>query len=488
MSCPATYIQGCDFGQFLVDQTPKFDELIMEDIRPTDGWMLNVSTGTVETGMPVEIVQDRFRSVFANTTKTWTKVAANGVGCSGNPCDPNEHQIGWGADRLVWYEEQQYWQTPLLCYDQEISVTAAEQHINQIINDILRPNTTNISSNFLRKRGLQWAKNKFQCNKNMPQFSYVWTLGGANNDEEVYFDCSCAPTSVFKLVPQMLQNRFEPLMRTGYGGKNPFKETAPYIELVTDINTCWELDKLGGSTGVGGTPSVNGNWRFEQWSAANEYWRFGYSGQLGNFMVRTDPMNLRFNYVTDLGAGAAPNRYRYQVVLPFRNGITTGAGGAAGIGSDSNPDFDKAHFTLTFIWHKKAIELLTRSSSPINSEMPFAHRDFGGKWQFVMDNLGADSNGVVISNKRRNKGQFIADFRYFVRPMHYEFAEVFFHKREPMCVPEIDTCSTDPGYPAQSYSSALPACPLPGSFIPGQTIPPDGQKPVDQYPVPDTTP
>ena len=47
MSCPTgQIIQACDFPQFFVDQTPKFDELIMEDIRPTDGWLLNVSTGT----------------------------------------------------------------------------------------------------------------------------------------------------------------------------------------------------------------------------------------------------------------------------------------------------------------------------------------------------------------------------------------------------------------------------------------------------------
>ena len=46
--------------------------MIMEDIRPTDGWLYNVSTGTTPMGTPVEITQDRFRSVFPNTTKVWT--------------------------------------------------------------------------------------------------------------------------------------------------------------------------------------------------------------------------------------------------------------------------------------------------------------------------------------------------------------------------------------------------------------------------------
>jgi len=469
MAGAASIVQACDFPQFLVDQTPKFDELIMEDIRPTDGWLLNVSTGTVPTGTPVEITQDRFRHVFPNTTKTWRKINANGAGCfAQGPCDPPEFQIGWGADRLTYYAEGQEWATPLLCYDQDMHITHAEQHISQIVNEILRPATTSISSNFLRKRALAWAKQKWAANASMPSFTFQWIspvdnkLAGPNNDEEIYFYTNVAPSSVYLLAPQMLQNRFSQLMRKGYGGKNPFTETAPYIELVTDMDTCWQLDKFGNTLGT-----ANNNWRFEQWSAANSYWRYGFSGQIGNYMTRVDELGLRFNYVADLGASYT-NRYAYQIVLPFRNGISSGAGGAPGLGSDSNPDYDKAQFAISFIWHKKAMELLVPTAEALNPEMPFGHRDFGGKWQFVMDNLGADRDGQVISNKRRNKGQFIADFRYYVRPMHTEFAEAIFHARQQFVIPNLavdaSNSYTSTGYPAQEYNSSLPTCPLPGSW------------------------
>lgn len=461
MSCPGSIIAACDFPQFLVNQTPKFDEVIMEDIRPTDGWLLNVSTGSTPMGTPPEITQDRFRHVFPNTTKAWRKVVASGAGCNDTPCDPTEHLIGWGADRLTYYLEGQEWATPLLCYDQDMHISHAEQHISQIIGEVLRPATTSISSNFLRKRALQWAKKKWAANKNQTSFTFEWTKSGPNTDEEIYFDCSVPPSNVFLLVPQMLQSRFSELMRRGYAGKNPFKETAPFVELVTDMDTCWSLERNAGAASFAPGTNSASNWRFTEWSAANEFWRYGFSGQIGNFMVRVDEMGLRFNYVADLGSTAHSsngNRYRYQVVLPFTNSTTTGAGGAAGLGSDANPDYDKAQYAISYIWHKKAMELLVPDAKPLNAEMPFGHRDFGGKWQFVMDNLGADVSGTAIQNKRRNKGQFIADFRYYVRPMHVEFAEVIFHKREQFCIPEINTCHADPGYPVQKYISSNVSC------------------------------
>jgi hypothetical protein len=441
------------YPQFLVDQLPFYDELILSDIRPTDGWVSNVKQGAWDPFTNTDHTIDRFKHVYPNTTKVWNRTVAGS--CEGEPCDKVEHTIGWGAERRTYYLEEQSWNTQLLCFDQMMHVTHAQEHFQQIIGKVLRPATNAIYSNFLRKRGLQFADNLLAANRTMTPFTFTWTVVG---DEEIFLDMSIPPSNVFKLVPQMLQRQFNPLMAIGYAGENPYKDTAPYIELVTDIETAWELDKLGGATGVGGTPGVGPNWRFTQWGEANEYWRYGYSGQLGNFMVRTDPHQLRFQYVRDLGAGSAPNRYRYQVVLPYENEVTSGAGGAPGLGSVYNTDYELAQFTISFIWHKMGIEALVADAGSINPEMPFARRNFGGRWQFVMDNLGVGPDGCVVENKRRNKGQFIADFKVGIRPLHTEFIVAFFHKREPMCVPEINTCNPDPGYSTQTYGSENDLC------------------------------
>lgn len=439
------------FTQYLVDQLPYYDSLILEDIRPTDSWVANVKQGVWEPHTGVEHTIDRFNHVYANTTKVWQRTQDES--CVGTPCDKTEYRIGWGAERVTYFLEEQSWATDLLCFDQMMHITAAKQQFRQIIEKILRPATSDIYSNFLRKRAIDHADKLFIANANLDEFTFVWTTVG---DEEIFFDTSAAPTSIFKLVPQMLQRQFNRLMNMGYAGQNPFKETAPFIELVTDIETCWELDKLGGATGVGGTPSVGGNWRFTEWGAANEYWRYGFSGQIGNFMVRTDYRQIRLQYIGPVGV--APNTHRYQVLLPYENITSSGAGGDPGLRSVYNDAYDRANFAFTYIWHKMGLEALVADGSPINPQMPFAQRNFGGRWQFVMDNLGADVNGCVIENKRRNKGQFIADFKVGIRPLHTEFINVFLHKREPLCVPEIDTCN-DSGYAVQSYSSANEGCP-----------------------------
>lgn len=458
MSCPtSTVVKGCDFVQNLVDQQPVYDKLILEDITPIDGWILNMDTGTFEGFSGVEHTLDRFNDVWPDTTKVWTKTQSGN--CLGNPCDKTRHSMGWGATRLTYYLEEQSWKTPLLCYDQDMHVTHAKEHFRQIIGDILKPATSAIMSSFMRKRALLNAGKTWVASGTMPDFTFVFSTGPLGN-EEIFFDCSVRPNDVFLLTPQMLQRRFEPLMRIGYAGKNPFKDTAPFIELVTDISTCWSLDRLGGSQGVGGgnNPTVVGNWRFEEWGATNKYWRYGFSGQLGNFMVRTDPLGLRFNFQRDLGVGSAPNRYRYQVVLPYTNVTSSGAGGAAGLKRISNNDFDNAQYRISFIWHKKGMQALVADASPINPEMPFSSRNFGGKWQFVMDNLGADQDGKVIENFLRNKGMFVADFKLSIRPMYTEFVEAIFHKGEPQCVYEIKTCNPDPGYPTQTYTSFNATC------------------------------
>ena len=135
-------INGCQQVQALVDQTPKFSDEILKDVRPSEPWVGHVETSTVEIGTPTEITKDRFRHVAVNDTKTWTKTAANGAGCTNNCV--TEHQIGWGSDRLTFWEADIHWGTPLMDYKQLMHISQAEEQIEYNIDKIFRPATMRI--------------------------------------------------------------------------------------------------------------------------------------------------------------------------------------------------------------------------------------------------------------------------------------------------------------------------------------------------------
>jgi hypothetical protein len=153
------------------------------------------------------------------------------------------------------------------------------------------------------------------------------------------------------------------------------------------------------------------------------------------------------------------------------NYITTGAGGAAGLGSKVNYAWQNAQYRLSQVTHSDGIRLLYREESTINSELTFMHQNMGGKWQFVTDNLGGDANNNPIQNKRRDKGQFIADWYCYAEPGNTEWLGVFFHKAEKNPIPLVNTVAADPGYPTQSYISELPLCPLPSVWNPAWGLP-----------------
>ena len=447
-------------------------------------WVGHIETGTVGNGTPTTITKDRFRHVQVDATQPWNATTANGVGCSSTPCDFVEHPIGWGSDRLSYFEEDIHYSTPLMCFNQMMHITEAAAQTKYIINKILRPATMRIWNVFLMKRHLYWADNKWTATTGLPQFAYQWNKDA--NGKEVYFDCSVPPSGFYKLVPQMLQGLVMPLLRIGYAGEDPYTDKdGPMIDLIADNDVIWDLDHLGGQTGVGGgdSPNVLGNWRFTAFKEANKYWKYGFNGVIGNYMVRMDTGGMRFNYIGDMGAGwngGNGNRYRFQWLEPLINVVTTGAGGAAGLGSINNPAYDNAIYRISHIQHPKALRLLYREPSTLNAEMPFLHQDMGGRWQFVMNNLGADENGVAIQNKRGNKGQFIADFYGYAEPGNTEWAGSFLHKAERMPIPLINTVAADPGYPVQSYVIEFADCPVVAPYTPvwGVPVPGSGGVPI----------
>lgn len=422
------------FTNLLVTQLPVYTDTILRDIRPTDGFAGHIVTGQWDAFSGVQQTQDRFRHVKANTTKAWEDVVDGS--CLDAPCDPTENEIGWGWDRIVFGQQRQSWKTQMLCFDQMISATKAVEHIEQIVSEILRPATSDITSMYVRKKALELAGKKKLANATMSSFTFTWEVDG---NSEIFMTPSAFPTS--KLTPEMIQRQLPGMRNIGYFGKwtnDPFFGGYDSLaELVTDDDTAWELDKLASNQ------RISDLWRFQMWSAAHEYYKYGMGGQIGNYMVRVDPFSLRFNKVGN----------KLQVVLPFKNEAAT-----VGIGSADNEDYHNAQYQISFIWHRFAWELQVVNMAPVHSMMPFMVRGLNGEWNFAIDNLGEDCDGHTIANYRKNKGFFYADWRLAAKPKHTEWLTAILHLREPKVIYAVAPCAADPGYPEQTYTSANDGC------------------------------
>lgn len=439
---------GEQFANMVLTELPIYSPEILRDVRPEDMFAAHVSSGQWQPFRGVQQYKDRLTHVSPNTTAAWETVSDES--CVGTPCDPVMNEICWGWKRVQFGQERQSWRSPLLCFDQIISATQAQENFEYYISGILRPATSAVTSMYVRKKALELAGRKLLADATMSTFTGTWERDG---NQEIFYTPSALPTS--KLTPEMIQRQIPYLRNIGYFGKwtnDPFwGGYNQFAELVTDDDTAWELGKAVNS------PYIADNWRFQMWDAAHEYYKYGMGGQLGNYMVRIDPFALRFNRNTYY-AGTT----KLQLVLPFRNDVTVNAG----LGDTVNNDYLNARYQISFIWHRFAWKMLYRQLAQINSMMPFLNRDLTGQWRFVMDNLGSDCNGNAIANFRRNKGFFYADWYLAGEPAYTEWLTAILHLREPRRIFVVAPCADDPGYPPQSYNSACDTCDTTFTFTP----------------------
>jgi len=431
-------ISAQQFANFLVTQEPVYDKEILKDIRPFDGLIGYFETGSFDAYSGVEHTYDRFNSVFPNVTQEWTTAAAS----DGNPvtcvdCDVPANKIGWGWTRRTYSLENQSWESQLLCFDDIMTRTKAKEHFRQIIDDVLRPATNWIMTYYLQRKAMELAGYRFVVTTGLPEFNFTWDAGGY-----VYLNLTNASgggavDATGRLTADILRSRVRRQYFLGaiMAGKQGFDK----LELHTDMDTFHYMQKEDST--------IQGAWRFGEFGpAAKEFYEFGLSGYIGDFMVKVLQFPLRFNRVS---AG------RYQLVLPYVNEAAS-----EGIRSVFNTDYDNAQYQISYINNRRALRVLPFRPEAVNPNMPFMVRDYGGRWRFATNDLGADAAGRPIDNSRGNKGKFYSDFRVAVKPEHDEWLEAIFHKVDKACITIVDVCNDDPGYPSQSYDSEDDTCPV----------------------------
>lgn len=429
-------ISCTQFTDLLSRRSEHLDDEILKDITPVGTIIGSVETGRFPAHEGVSHTFDKFNRVFPDMSAAWQDVTLGS--CIGAPCDPTEQKIGIGYTRDMYKLQEKHYATDLFCFDLIMSADRAKQQYAHIVEN-LRDATNLIISDRLRTEMFRIAQYHWACmTGSTPLQAFTYTETG----NLLSVVPSVMPTS--KLVVNMLRRRVQAQILQGATGKVP-TGMPPEIEVLADMELIWDI--------IEGDSTLSDHWRFNEFSTgAKEYYQYGWAGRVGNFMLKADLHPIRFQ----IGPNGELNR-----VFPYTNVAAT-----QGIKGVVNEAYLTAPVTAVMIWHRRAMRSLVRDSTSIHPMMPFAARDFGGKWQFVMDNLtcgtAVDANGleipIAVDNSRRNKGKFIADFEFATQATYPEYAEVFLCLREPACTVGVPTCADTPAYVVQSYSSANDLC------------------------------
>lgn len=430
MAIPCT-----QFTDFLSRKSEHLDDNIIRSLHPTDTWVGTVSTGRFPAEDGVEHTFDRFENVFPDLSGAWEDVTA--TSCVGKPCDPTETKIGLGFTRDSYKLQRKSYATDLFCFDQILSADRAKKQFAHVIRTLRRASSI-ITSHRFRTEAARIAKYKWSCANGLTPVTWYWDTTGT------ILNVSVKPTS--KITARHLQRRVHPQILEGALGEDINRGVQPMLEFVTDMDNVWNM--------VEGNSELTDHWRFTDFTDAEKFHKYGWVGKLGNYGLRADSMPLRF---CDKNTQNADGTHQFQLIFPYNNVAAT-----EGIKEQVNSQFEDAPVQMDFIWHRMAMMSLVRDTTAINPEMPFAARDFAGKWQFAMNNLtcGVDVNGnpIAVDNSRGNKGKFLADFSFATQAQYPEFAEAFLSLREPACIVDIPRCATDPVCYVQDYNSANNAC------------------------------
>lgn len=430
---------GCvNFTDFLVKQNPNYDKIIINDIRASVADLMGYyQTGAWDAYSGSEHTFDRVNAVYPNTTNAWINV--DGSSCF-NPsmCDTPANRIGMGWTRTTYALVKQPWESDLFCFDQIMMANRAKESFRNYVSNVLSPATRIIMNDIIQKKALELASKFIIAKTGLPEGTFSWSLNADGTGEGyVYLHTSDDPTS--KLTAPLLQTFVDPLSYVGGAQVNENGITG--LQFHTDKESFYDM--------VQNNPTLNVNYRIQVGEfamSAKEYYKYGMRGYIGDYMIKALQRPLRFNKVS---AGL------YQVVQPGTNVSAT-----EGIKDEFNVDYQNAQYQISFSNNPGAMRVLGFQAASVHPEMPFMIRDYGGKWRFVTNNLGADCNGRAIDNSRGNKGKFIADFQLGFKPERPEWLYAVFHKRSKPCFAVVDVCTEnpDPGYPAQDYNSENATC------------------------------
>ena len=228
-----------------------------------------------------------------------------------------------GFTRDSYRLQRKAFETDLFCWDLILSADRAKQQFAHVVRTLRRCSSI-VSSDRLRHEAVRIAGKKWAtANNTLTAITAYWSTDGT------VLNVSTVPTS--KMTARHLQRRVHPQILAGALGEDINRGGAPMLEFVNDMESLWDL--------LEGSPELSDHWRFTDFTDAEKYHKYGWTGKVGNYGIRADSMPMRF---LNLQTQNADGTWQLKLVYPYTNVAAT-----EGIKEALNDDFEVPRFRRT---------------------------------------------------------------------------------------------------------------------------------------------
>lgn len=431
----------------LAAQTPVYEDYFLQDYKPLDAAFVGRHlTETWKLGTGDTHIVDQVTIGQPDMQNEWQTISA--TECNNpSPCNPPAVLVSFGTKRSQYNMKQLRLNSQLFCLTQLRYNTKPSEQIAQIMKG-LKQIPMMYNDDFLQ---VEAFKNQTAVQIATSSGTATFTpditgpvtnitgqlttvdLGGSGN----------LPTS--QLTFPYLDYLGQQLTMNGYtqaGSGLP----ALMFNLMTDL-TAWK-------NLTNGNESMKNMMALTDYKQASPLYKLGEGVQVpfGNFAPTMIQTPIRFQH---MGNGVL-NR-----VQPYLN--TAGTTGTQRI---INPAWLNARYQLSWIWHPKAVKLLTPDFKRINDKVPTVNSAMYGQWQFI-NNQGVlpyeQPDGTQCSINNPDQTWFYwrvaleLGFQYLYPEMIMPILHLIDGSGKDSIV--IDpVCGDAPQYVAQNYSNDPEVC------------------------------
>lgn len=434
--------RDCDgFRTELQKQTNFFEPSFLKTYTPWDSDVLGRhDTGVWQTGTGDTHYVDRMDIGYPDLTNRWQPISS--ADCT-NACSPPEVGVSMGSERSSYTMAQLDLKGPLFCLTQlEQSTKPGEQFRAWI--DALRKLPAMYDADFIRSSAVMYHDAVQIVDDRFDEFIPDPTdVTGNITGQLTTIDLGAeANLPQSKLTWKFIQRYVRRLAAEGYSqdsGLSPLM-----YNILTNERTWYDL--------TNGNGDMKAMFNISDYKDASPLYKIGLGVDVpfGNLAPTISNTPLMFQHA---GNGVLQRLYPQHNIA-----------GTTGRIRQVNDPYINARYTISLLWHPKAVKVWTPAGGKIHDLIPTINSSMFGKWKMInpqetnFSYTSEDGTVCVYNNDMQRYFYWKAPLRLGFQYKYPRLVTPLLHQVDSDCVSNQPACGTLPQYVQQDYSNNPDLC------------------------------